>query len=71
MTSYDLIWQLIDMLLAEKSKAEETKTKTRGIHYIVGSGGEIAVYSYFLFLVKKNSMCNCSTHTDSKLTSYD
>lgn len=23
MTSYDLIWQLIDMLLAEKSKAEE------------------------------------------------
>jgi|GEM_PF-1662025 hypothetical protein len=24
MTSYDLIWQLIDMLLAEKSKAEET-----------------------------------------------
>lgn len=25
MTSYDLIWQLIDMLLAEKSKAEETK----------------------------------------------
>ena len=25
MTSYDLIWQLIDMLLADKSKAEETK----------------------------------------------
>lgn len=24
MTSYDLIWQLIDMLLAEKSKDEET-----------------------------------------------
>lgn len=24
MTSYDLIWQLIDLLLAEKSKAEET-----------------------------------------------
>lgn len=24
MTSYDLIWQLIDMPLAEKSKAEET-----------------------------------------------
>ena len=24
MSSYDLIWQLIDMLLAEKSKAEET-----------------------------------------------
>lgn len=24
MTSYDLIWQLIDMLLAEKSKAKET-----------------------------------------------
>ncbi|CDE09882.1 unknown [Clostridium sp. CAG:354] len=24
MTSYDLIWQLIDMLFAEKSKAEET-----------------------------------------------
>lgn len=24
MTSYDLIWQLIDMLLADKSKAEET-----------------------------------------------
>lgn len=24
MTSYDLIWQLLDMLLAEKSKAEET-----------------------------------------------
>ncbi len=24
MTSYNLIWQLIDMLLAEKSKAEET-----------------------------------------------
>ena len=23
MTSYDLIWQLIDMLLAEQSKAEE------------------------------------------------
>ncbi len=23
MTSYDLIWQLIDMLLAEKSKAED------------------------------------------------
>lgn len=25
MTSYDLIWQLVDMLLAEKSRAEETK----------------------------------------------
>ena len=24
MTSYDLIWQLIDLLLAEKSKAEKT-----------------------------------------------
>lgn len=25
MTSYDLIWQLVDMLLAEKSRTEETK----------------------------------------------
>ena len=25
MTSYDLIWQLVDMLLADKSKAEEQK----------------------------------------------
>ena len=37
MTSYDLIWQLIDMLLAEKSKAEETNED------IVGSRSEIAV----------------------------
>lgn len=28
MTSYDLIWHLIDMLLAEKSKAEETNEDT-------------------------------------------
>lgn len=25
MTSYDLIWQLVDILLAEKSRTEETK----------------------------------------------
>lgn len=25
MTSYDLIWRLIEMLLADKSKAEEPK----------------------------------------------
>ena len=38
MTSYDLILRLIEMLLADKSKAEEQqkKDKTSAIQYIVG-----------------------------------
>jgi len=29
MTSYDLIWRLIEMLLADKSKAEEQQEKDK------------------------------------------
>ena len=67
MTSYDLIWQLIDMLLADKSKAEETNEGKDQIH----SRNKIDFTGLSCFFEQKNSMCIHGTHTDSNMTSYD